>query len=241
MPYDLALIDLHMSGMHGLELVQAIKADAHLAALPLVLLTPLNQQGHTKLVQDTGVAACITKPVRQAQLFACLVAVLDTAVSPTASALLPKAPSDTPPWLADTEASCQPLLLVAEDNIVNQRVAVRLIEKLGYRVDVVTNGRDAVAAVERVPYAMVFMDVQMPEMDGYDATAEIRRREGTSRHTTIIAMTAHALQGDREQCLAAGMDDYLSKPVQYTELRSILGRWLAPLGPLPAEPTVRLE
>jgi CheY-like chemotaxis protein len=124
------------------------------------------------------------------------------------------------------EKPIRPQMLVVEDNAVNQRMAVRMLEKLGCTVDVAANGLEAVETVGRLKYDLVFMDCQMPEMDGYEATAEIRRREDASRHTLIIAMTAHTMQGDREKCLKAGMDDYIVKPIKKERLLEIMEKWI---------------
>jgi len=161
--------------------------------------------------------------VRQSQLFQCLVSVVSQSSLMTEPAIADQAAAIvTKHTLAETKPMSNKLILLAEDNIVNQKVAVRQLRKLGYRADAVANGQEALEALGRIPYDLVLMDCQMPEMDGYEATAEIRRREGPNKHTPIVAMTAHALDGDRVKCLAAGMDDYVSKPVKPEELGRVI-------------------
>jgi PAS domain S-box-containing protein len=223
-PYDLAMLDLMMPGMDGFELARRIKSDPLIAGTHLVLLTSYGQRGDGAAAREAGVAAYITKPVRQSQLFDCLTTVVLRDIVGPASSPAEVAPLITRHVLKEKTMTSSKLILIAEDNIVNQKVAVRQLQKLGYRADAVANGREAVAALARIPYELVLMDCQMPEMDGYAATAEIRRREGTTKHTTIVAMTANALQGDRQKCLEAGMDDYISKPVKFEDLALVLQR-----------------
>ena len=128
--------------------------------------------------------------------------------------------------LSQSPTAATTRLLLAEDNPVNQKVACKMLEKLGYRVDVASNGQEAVADHERMRYPLIFMDCQMPEVDGFEATALIRKMEGRSAHTPIVAMTANAMQGDRERCLDAGMDDYVAKPVRPKDLQTVLDTWL---------------
>ncbi|MEQ1626870.1 MAG: response regulator, partial [Nitrospira sp.] len=134
--------------------------------------------------------------------------------------------------LAEATVSTGMKILLAEDNIINQKVAVRMFERLGHRVDVVANGLEAIEALSRIAYDLVFMDCQMPEMDGFEATADIRRRETGARHTIVIAMTANAMQGDRERCLQAGMDDYVTKPITTESLAAVFERWRRPAVPV---------
>jgi len=222
-PYDLAVLDLMMPGMDGFEVARTIKADPSIAGMLLVMLTSFGERGDGGTARAAGVAAYLTKPVRQSQLYDCLTNVVSQTNQPEETTLLSGENSlVTKHTLAEAKPVSNKLILVAEDNIVNQKVAVRQLQKLGYRADTVANGREAVEALGRIPYDLVFMDCQMPEMDGYEASAEIRRREGEAKHTPIVAMTAHALQGDREKCIAAGMDDYVSKPVKLEELIRVL-------------------
>jgi len=223
--FDLAILDLMMPGMDGFELARAIKSDPAIAGVRLVLLTSFGQRGDDAVARDIGVAAYLTKPVRQSQLYDCLSTAVGYAPAPAG----PDAPRESPAVRLPGEARkmSNKLILLAEDNIVNQKVAARQLQKLGYRADLVANGLEALEALGRIAYDLVLMDCQMPEMDGYEATAEIRRREGGAKRTPIVAMTANALEGDREKCLAAGMDDYVSKPVKPEELAEVLGRWLS--------------
>jgi PAS domain S-box-containing protein len=227
--YDLAILDLMMPGMDGFALARAINSDPDIPEMKLVLLTSFGQRGHGEMARDAGVAAYLTKPVRQSQLFDCLTKVMSQAAKADKERLASANDSIkivTKHTLHEAKLIPNKLILLAEDNIVNQRIALKQLERLGYRADAVANGLEALEALQRIPYDLVLMDCQMPEMDGYEATAEIRRREGQSKHTPIIAMTAHALKGDRDKCIEVGMDDYISKPVKAKELAAMLERIL---------------
>jgi two-component system sensor histidine kinase/response regulator len=224
-PYDLAVLDLMMPGMDGFELARTIKSDLSIAGMNLVMLTSFGERGHGATAREAGVAAYLTKPVRQSSLFDCLANVISAAtVTPEPDVASSKLV--TKHMLRESKVSSNKLILLAEDNIVNQKVAIRQLQKLGYRADAVANGSEAIEALSRISYDLILMDCQMPEMDGYEATAEIRQQEGETRHTPIVAMTAHALTGDREKCIAAGMDEYITKPVKLEELSRVLELFL---------------
>lgn len=232
-PFDIAILDMQMPGMDGLELARQIKSDHTISATRLVLLTSVGQRGDAKAAQDAGLDAYLTKPIRQSLVFECLSLVLGHAPGTAGTVDRPTASIITQHTVAEAMMQSRPLVLVVEDNPVNQKVAANMIEKLGYRVNVAANGREAVESLARIPYALVFMDCQMPEMDGFEATRIIRAQEATLRQTSgqsvhlpIIAMTANAMKEDREQCLAVGMDDFLSKPVTSKPLTAVLHRWL---------------
>jgi CheY-like chemotaxis protein/HPt (histidine-containing phosphotransfer) domain-containing protein/anti-sigma regulatory factor (Ser/Thr protein kinase) len=220
-PFDLVLLDMQMPGMDGLELARLIKADAAVAGTPLVMLTSWTQRGQSSDARAVGIMRLMTKPVRQAHLFS----VVATALGRTSAS--GGAGRGAAGERANPETAGRFKVLVAEDNPVNQRLAIAQLAKLGYRADAVANGREAIEALGRIRYDVVLMDCHMPEMDGFAATAEIRTREGKRRHTPIIAMTADAMQGDRERCIGAGMDDYVSKPVKMDDLRRALEHALA--------------
>lgn len=236
-PVDVVLLDMDMGATDGIELASVIKKRPAGADIRLVLLTSLGRRGDAKKAREAGLAAYLTKPVREQQLHDCLVAVV-TQRSVTSG--MPAARESplliTRHTLSETKAKADLRILLAEDNIINQKVAARLFQRLGYRIDVVANGREAAEAVSRIRYDVVFMDCQMPDMDGFEATQVIRQREAENEtgetsderrgasHVPIIAMTANAMQGDRERCLAAGMDDYLSKPISVDALAGVLDR-----------------
>jgi PAS domain S-box-containing protein len=227
-PFDLAILDMQMPGMDGLQLARAILADPLVATTRLVMLTSVGMRGQGEIMRQAGIQGFLTKPVRQSQLYDCLATVMSAPqVRSRAGAVAPSGRLVTRHTLKEARARQRLRLLVVEDNDTNQMVAIRTLNRLGYQADVAANGREAVEAVARVGYALVLMDCQMPELDGYEATRAIRGLEASEgRHTIIVAMTANAMKGDREKCLAAGMDDYVAKPVKVEELSVVLSRWL---------------
>jgi CheY-like chemotaxis protein len=211
--------------MDGVMLAREIRRRESSRRLPLVLLTSMGRPPDYS--DGAEFALQLTKPVKAKALRDALCSVLDPATPPHRADRAVLASRENGLGRARDDAEAVRILLV-EDNVVNQRVALRLLDRMGYRADLASNGLEAVEAVKRQEYDVVLMDVHMPEMDGYEATAEIRRMEGSTRHTEIVAMTANAMAGDREQCLKAGMDDYVAKPVRAEELRAVLERWAAP-------------
>ncbi len=215
-PFKLAILDMQMPGMDGEMLGCKIKEEESLRDTLLVLLVSMGRRGDVARLREIGFSAYLNKPLKQSQLYDCLVTVLGGKVDQ----------EDSRPRTMVTRHSIAEerkrkiRILVAEDNPTNQKVALAILDKLGYRADAVANGQEALKALETVPYDLVLMDVQMPEMDGFEATQRIRGAESKVRNhkIPIIAMTAHALKGDREKCLEAGMDDYVSKPVKPQEL-----------------------
>jgi two-component system sensor histidine kinase/response regulator len=234
-PYDLAILDSGLPEAGGVALAREIKADPAINSTRLVLLVPLCRQGAVSKSREAGVAAWLTKPVKQSQLLSSLLAAAShgdasEALASAKSARRAKGAREAarPSFGASVgEGGRAARVLVVEDNPVNRQVARYQLQRLGYAVEAVNNGREALEALAEADYDLVLMDCQMPEMDGYEATAEIRRREGRARHTPVIGVTAHAFEADREKCLASGMDEHLAKPVEPAVLQNVLSHWLA--------------
>ncbi len=230
--FDLAILDMQMPGMDGLMLAREIRKLPNAAAMPLVLLASMGVHTSHPDFASAGFASCLTKPLKPAQLFESLVRVISGTARPAARS------SAGPAKLDPALAARVPLrVLLCDDNAINQKVALRLLQQMGYRPDTAADGVEALAKLDQQPYDLIFMDVLMPKMDGLEATRQIRARQrdvaqfpnyGTP--IVIVAMTASAMQGDREKCLAAGMDDYLAKPVRLEDIRSVIERWGATAG-----------
>ncbi len=224
-PFKIAIIDMYMPGMNGDILGQKIKQNPGLKNTNLIMMTSMGKRGDVKQLQKIGFTAYLTKPVKQWQLYECLSKV---------AGIKKETAEEKPPALITRHSISDDQkrkirILIAEDNRTNQMVILKILNKLGYSADAVANGKEAVEALEIFPYAAVLMDCQMPELDGYDATRIIRNPESeTLNHKVpVIALTASAMQGDRERCIKAGMDDYLSKPIDTQKLYEMLEKWIS--------------
>ena len=216
--YPVAIVDMFMPEMDGLALARAIKSDPEIASTHLIMITSMAGRIDPQIMRDAGFEASLMKPVKQSALFDAIV----NAIAGRHQVKRFEHPEPRPPAIPRTDVR----ILVAEDNPVNQKLAIRQLKRLGVNADPVSNGVEALEALHRIAYDLVLMDCQMPEMDGFEATRRIREREGHQKHTPVIALTANALQGDRERCLDARMDDYLAKPVSESDLARVLEHWL---------------
>ncbi|HXY24931.1 MAG TPA: PAS domain S-box protein [Candidatus Acidoferrum sp.] len=238
-PFQLILTDCHMPSMDGFSLIQAIRKLPAFSAATIMMLTSAGHRGDALRCQELDVAAYLLKPIRQSELREAIVRVLG---APQQTGAIPLITRYSLQGAMEARTSLR--ILLAEDNLVNQRLTTRLLEKRGHHVVVAANGREALEALARETFDLVLMDMQMPEMDGFEATAAIRQKEKTDgRHLPIVALTAHAMKGDREKCLAAGMDGYLTKPLRPQELDEVLKPYIA--GPQaeaqPSEKVLTLE
>lgn len=223
-PFRIAIIDMQMPVMDGEELGVKIKSDPHLNDTTMVMMSSMGKRGDSKRLMDKGFSAYLTKPVKQSCLHDCLSTLIVGSCRPENA---DEKEMVTKHSITEMRRERIRVLLV-EDNAVNQRVAMKILEKAGFSVNAVSNGREAVRALEMLPYDIVLMDCQMPEMDGYEATRIIRSKESLARNRSIpiIALTANALQGDREKCLDAGMNDYISKPVNQMDIIEMIEKWI---------------
>ncbi len=221
-PFEMAFLDAVMPGQGGLDLARELCAPDAARPDRVILMTPLGRRVDSRQAKQARIDATVSKPVKQHHLAAAIARARGSATEKTESKSM-----------ESTTISAR--ILVVEDNIVNQRVATRMLQKLGCRADVAANGLEALSAHARVAYDVIFMDCMMPEMDGYQATHAIREREGDDERTPIIALTANALQGDRDRCLASGMDDFVTKPVSSKALADAVRRWLRPAPPVASD------
>ncbi|MCJ7578669.1 MAG: response regulator, partial [candidate division Zixibacteria bacterium] len=219
--YDLVLLDMQMPAMDGEVTLRAIKNNPEIKDVPVVILTSIGERGDAARLESLGCAGYLTKPVKQSQLFDTILTVLSQEKSQIKDKLIPIVTRHT----IEEQKRRRAHILLAEDNPMNQKLVVILLKKAGYSVDAVEDGRMVIEVVKRKVYDLILMDVQMPEMNGFEATQAIRAREGEAKHTPIIAMTAHAMKGDRERCLQAGMDDYIAKPIEPQELFAAIEKW----------------
>jgi two-component system sensor histidine kinase/response regulator len=227
MPYPLAILDMQMPAMGGLALARIMQSDPTLAGTRKVMLTSLGLRLQNHVMQDAGVSECLFKPVKEARLFDCLKRIMEEASPAAVGRISTDDAGFVPPTLIPIHGPLR--ILLAEDNPVNQKLVLLQLEKLGYRADIALNGLEVLSASEQTRYDIILMDCHMPEMGGYEASEKIRERELTPEgqakpHTHIVALTADAMEGDREKCLAAGMDDYLSKPTRINDLSAALAR-----------------
>lgn len=224
-PFELVLLDMQMPEMDGEETLRSIMADENLKNTVTIILTSMGQRGDAKRLQELGCAGYLVKPIKQKQLYDSIVSIFSNHHREEKHKRL----LVTQHTLAEEKRKYAKILL-AEDNPINQKLAVLMLQKAGYSVDVVNNGYEAIQALQKSIYTLVLMDLQMPEFDGLEATRIIRKSETAEEHIPIIALTAHAMKGDRERCLEAGMDDYLSKPLNQKELMIVLDKWVSQSG-----------